>query len=192
MADIIPRHPTGAFYPKIVTLKLFRFQLNMRQENGVALHKSCQPKRQMSHAETVFIVNRSQRERGRINRTRALLKMLLVDPYVNDLLLQLQYFGDAEDVAIDDGVVRAFKKFRRCPTSKTESAMRIDGRRRPAVYYAQQSWKKKKLRKFLPQLWSEGKKLFGLSGSLCAFSLGGHRAMVNFTQARGFALQWRR
>jgi len=73
--------------------------------------------------------------------------MLLVDPYVNDLRLQLQYFGDAEDVAIDDGVVRAFKTEGSLRV-ETESAMRIDGRRRSAVYYAPAADEKRKAAEF--------------------------------------------
>jgi hypothetical protein len=39
--------------------------------------------------------------------------MLLIDPYVDDLRLELQHFGDAEVVAIDDGIVRSLKELRR-------------------------------------------------------------------------------
>jgi len=39
----------------------------------------------MSHAETIFIVNGPQSKRRRINGARTLRKVLLVDPYVNDL-----------------------------------------------------------------------------------------------------------
>jgi hypothetical protein len=36
--------------------------------------------------------------------------MLLVDPYVNDFRLELQHLGDAEIIAINDGVIRSLKK----------------------------------------------------------------------------------
>ena len=41
---------------------------------------------------------------------RTLRKMLLVDPHVDDLRLKLQHLGDAEIVAINDGIVRSLKK----------------------------------------------------------------------------------
>ena len=70
-----------------------------------------QPQWQVSQAKTVFIVDAPQSKRGRIDGTRTLRKVLFVDPYVNDLRFQLQHFGDAEIVPIDDGVIRSLKKF---------------------------------------------------------------------------------
>jgi hypothetical protein len=103
----------SGFFPQIVPLTLFGFHFRVRQEHGLAIGKSYQPQWQVSHAETVFIVDAPQGKRGRINRTRTLLEMLFVDPYVNDLRVQLQHLGDAERIAVNDGVVRAFKKLRR-------------------------------------------------------------------------------
>jgi len=67
---LFPYTPTGAFFPEIVSLKFLGCDFSMRQKPGVVTEKSCHPKWQMSHAETVCIVNSPQRERGRINRTR--------------------------------------------------------------------------------------------------------------------------
>ena len=107
---LFPDASIGAFFPEIVPLKLFGRNFSMRQKHGLAIDESCQPQRQMSHAETVLIVNGSQGECRRINRSWTLRKMLLVDPYVNDFRLQLQNLGDAEIVAVDDGVVRSLKE----------------------------------------------------------------------------------
>ena len=64
----------------------------------------------MAHPKTIFIVNGSQSERSRINGARALRKMLLIYPHMDDLRLQLQHFGDAKVVAIDDRIARSLKE----------------------------------------------------------------------------------
>src|SRR6476660_769647 len=107
---LFPDASIGAFCPEIVPLKLLGCNFSMRQKHGFAVEKRRQPERQMAHAKTVFVVDGSQRKRARIDGARALRKMLLIDPHVDDLRLQLQHLGDAEVVAIDDGIVRSLKE----------------------------------------------------------------------------------
>lgn len=102
---LFPDASIGAFFPEIVPLKLLGRNFNMRKKNRLAIYESRQPQRQVPHAETVFIVNGSQRKHGRINRARPLRKMLFVDPYVNDFWLELQHFGDAECIAVNNGII---------------------------------------------------------------------------------------
>jgi len=117
------------------------------------IDKSCQPKRQMSYAKTVSIVDGSHSECARINRARALLEILLVDPYVNYLRPQLQHLGNAETLAIGDGVVCSLKKFRRGATDGNRISHEDQWTREGLfVHYAPAgSGKEKAAENFFPQ-----------------------------------------
>ena len=63
----------------------------------------------MSHAKAIFIIDGPKGKSADVNGARPLRKMLLVDPYVDDLNFQLEYFCNAECIAIGNGVIAALK-----------------------------------------------------------------------------------
>lgn len=63
----------------------------------------------MPHAKTIFIIDGPERKSADVNGAGPLRKMLFVDPYVDYVLFQLQDPGDAEIIAVSNGVIAALK-----------------------------------------------------------------------------------
>ena len=93
-------------------MQLIWLNFNIGKEQRLTPHERFQTKRQMADTKVIPIKDGAQSKRTGINRARSLRKMLLIDPDMHFVRFEFQHFGNTETVAVNEGIVRTFKKLR--------------------------------------------------------------------------------